>query len=478
MGTVHQLIPPDREQKRYAAAKTNRSTGGWAPADSSINDLISMAGPNVRARIRQLIRDFPYFARAKQIITDFVVGEGIAMQSRASDGRGNFNPVLAQQIEDAYARFMDEADIAGKLHGKEIEQLGKDQDTECGEFLVVKTRSTDRSRFVPLALQLYEADWLTSYGAQANNRLHAIEQGIEYHTDTGQVMAYHFTDPNGWGKTKRIEAASVIHGFKTLRPGQLRGISPFTSGVLVTRDLQDGLEGEIDGFKYASKWLAFIKSGDPLLRQGQGASESVLTNQKIEELENGIIEYLRPGEEVVLASNPRPAANLTPFVRLVLGMLSVSTSVPYELLSGDYQGLNWAVTKVVRADFKQVLKPISVRHIRQHCQPIFRAMMDEAVLNGRLQIPGYFANPYPALKAVWCPPVADPVDKLRDSKSDITEMEALLRSPQEIAAARGRQLEDIYKEFSAAKELADKYKLTPEEVSTALANNPAAITKE
>ena len=476
MGNV---IPLRRDSGRYAAAKTSRSNNGWRPVDLPINELIAMAGPTVRARIRQLIRDFPYFARAKRIITDFVVGEGISLQSRVLDRAGNYIPQVSQQIEDAYNWWADEADIAGKLHLKEMERLARDQETECGEFIIVKTRSTSRHRYLPFALQMFEADWLTSYGAAPAARINLIDQGVEYNKDSGEIVAYHFTDPDGYGRPRRIPAEDVIHGFETLRPGQLRGISPFTPGVIVTRDLADCMQGEIDGFKFASKWLAFVKSMDPLARQLQSTQDSdTEPTKKIEELENSIIEYLRPGEDVVLASNPRPSGNLTPFVRLVLSMLSVATGVPFELLTGDYSGLNWAVIKVVRADFKHVLKPISARHIRQHCFPIFRAFMDEAVLAGRLSLPGYFANPRIYQRSIWQPPVADPVDRLRDTKSDVDEMDSLLRSPQEIVGARGRQYEDVLKELAAAKELRDKYQLTEAEVSTALAGNPAAISEE
>jgi len=280
------------------------------------------------------------------------------------DERGKYNKQLASAIEDGYRWFCDEADIAGRLHLKEMERLSRDQDTECGEYFIIKTRSTHRKRYIPLALQMYEADWLTTYGAQVANSNHRLEQGVEFHSQTGEIKAYHFTDPDSWGKSQRIPADQVIHGFETLRPGQLRGISAFTPGVIVTRDLQDCMEGEIDGFKFASKWLAFVKSMDPVNRQER------LGADRIEELENGIIEYLNPFEDVTLASNPRPTSNLTPFVKLVLSMLAVATGVPLELLSGDYSGMNWAVIKVVRADFRHILKPITARHIRLNCQPV------------------------------------------------------------------------------------------------------------
>jgi lambda family phage portal protein len=462
----------DYRGERYAAGQTGRTNFDWHPANTSINDLLSMAGPAVRAKVRQLVRDFPYFARAKRIITDFVVGDEITLQSRALGPDGKYSPKISQKIEEAYSRWADEADIAGRLHLNEIVRLAKDQDTECGEFIIATTRSSRSGRFLPLALQMYEADWLTDYGTRIVTG-NEIEQGVEYNPATGETVAYHLTDPSAFRTPQRIPSKYITHGFETLRPGQLRGISAFVPAVMVTRDLQDCMEGEIDGFKFASKWLAFKKSMNPNKKQG-------LDRQGLDDvsMQNLIIEYLQSDEEVTIASNPRPSPQLTPFVRLVLSMLAVGTGVPYELISGDYQGLNMAVTKVVRADFRHVLKPIAKRHIRQCCDPIFKIFLDAAVLHGRLDLPGYWNDPYRYQRCIWQPPVADPVDRLRDGKADIDEKDNLLRSPQEIVGARGRQLEDVYTEIVEAKKLAEAMQLTDKETSTALANNPAAINKE
>ena len=51
-----------------------------------------------------------------------------------------------------------------------------------------------------------------------------------------------FTDPDSWGKAKRIKAEDVIHRFETLRPGQLRGISPFASAILIAHDLGEYID--------------------------------------------------------------------------------------------------------------------------------------------------------------------------------------------------------------------------------------------
>ncbi|KKL82899.1 hypothetical protein LCGC14_1980150 [marine sediment metagenome] len=467
---------PNSWGMRYAAAKTTRLTGAWSPVDSSVNKLISDASPTVRARVRQLVRDFPYFTRAVNLLTDYVVADGIKFQSRVQDGKGKLHKPLIQKIEDSFNFWADEADVAKKLHYYEMEALAKTQDSECGEFLFIHRYRKGEGRYLPYSLQMIEADWLTDMGATPESRENDIDQGVEFKISTGEIVAFHFADPDTYGSVVREPAENVTHGFKTLRPGQRRGISPFVPAILLAHDLSEYMDTEMDGAKMAAKWLAMVKTPDPQSRQAGIRETDPDTEQKIEEMENAIIEYLRPGEEIEIASNPRPGTNFPPFVKLILTMLGITVGVPYELLSGDYQGLNYATGQIVRNDFAFQLRPIAIRHIRHFAQPTFKPFLESAVMNGKLDLPGFYTNPAPYFKSEWQPPGMEPVDHLRTTKAQIEQVQTGLRSPIEIARARGRDLEDIYKEIAAAKEMAVDNKLDfSDKPSTAMANNPAAL---
>lgn len=483
--------PNNRQRaEMYAAAKTTRLTGAWTTVNQNVNDIIGLSNPIIRARVRQLIRDFPYLARAANIMVDYSVGPGIMFQSKARGPGGKPDKRRIQLIEDAMRWWQDEADSAGKLHFNDIMRLMKRQDLESGEFLLVKTYPKNPNQFLPYALQVYEVDWLSgahdTYGSggsalSATPGLKEVRQGIEYEKYSGRVTGYWFTDPYYDGKDVYVPAAQVIHGFDMLRPQQLRGVSPFAPGVLVARDLSDYMDAEIDTAKMAAKYLAFIKTPDPSFRQGLLSTDATSgsgASQKIEEMENAIIEYLRPGEEVDIASHNRPGATFAPFVRLVLTMLSITTGVPYELISGDYQGLNFSTAKIVRNDFSQQLRPISVRHIRQYCMPALRTFMDVAVMSGKLTLPGYWQDPRRYQECEWQPPGMDAVDPLREAKSQIEAISYGLKSPQEVARERGKDLEDIYEEIKAAQEMAKEMDLTFESADTSMKNNPSAIIGE
>jgi len=465
----------------YAAAKTSRLTGSWSPSDLNINDLIRASNPAVRARVRQLVRDFPIFNRAVTVVLDNTIGDGLRFQSHAANATGKFDDKSIAKIEESFKRWVDEADITGRLNFYELMRNAKRQELESGEFLLVKRFIKDKSRYLPLCYQAVETDWLTDDFTGAVPAGNGIEQGIEYQKATGKAMFYHFTDPDAWGKSIRVSAADVIHGFEFLRPGQMHGISPFVSGVLVARDLGEYIDAEIDAAKLAAKYLAFVEK-DPATRASLLSEGTDDDNGKmIDEMENAIIEYLNPGEKISIATNPRPGGNFPPTVKLILCMLAAATGVPYELLSFDYSGINYSSTRVIRNDLIQQLKPVIGRHVRQFCQPIVKTWLDVAVTFGGLDLPRYNTQPERFQKFIWQPPGAEMIDWLKESKARISEMGVSLRSPQEIIMSRGRDFDEVLAE---TKQAHDKIKtlgldfLIPiiwQSKSLSVANNPAAV---
>lgn len=472
------------KMRQYAAAKTSRLLGDWLPVNQDINTIIRQSDKILKSRTRQLVRDFPYFTRAINILVNYTIGSGIRFQSHVTKSDGSHNQKLIRQIEDAVDWAMDELDASGKLHGYELERLAKRQDIESGEFLFVKTMLNDPKRYIPYALLPYETDWLTnSYTQAAAGNI--IDQGIEYEPKTGRVIAYHFAVPSGYApanltasiKTERVPAEYVLHNFQTLRPGQLRGVSPFVTAILVAHDLGDYLDAEIDTAKLAARYLAFVKSldigGFQDLRTTTDAS-----GKKIESIENAIIEYLRPGEEIEIAQHNRPGQTFEPFVKFMLRMVAVATDTTYELLTSDYDSISYSNLRGIRNDFAVMMKPHQQRHILHFTKPVIEDIISYAVMTGRLNIPNFFSNPRAFYKGTFTPPGMESIDPLREGKAWIEQIKAGLRSPQEIAAGRGRDFEEIITEIAEAKKLVEAKGLSWDalfDISATMTQNPAKL---
>jgi lambda family phage portal protein len=223
--------------------------------------------------------------------------------------------------------------------------------------------------------------------------------------------------------------------------------------------------------------MAIIETPDAAAFQAMRGMDTS-TGKPIEQLENAIIEYLRPGEKINLQGHNRPGDSFVPFTKLILSMVAVSTGVTRELLTGDYDGINYSNLRGIRNDFMKSVAPLQQRHIRQFCQPVFRAFLESAVMSGRISLPGYYTNPYPWQECTWQPPGVESIDPLREGKAHIDQISSLLRSPQEITASRGRDYEEVLNEIAEAKRMAESRGLYPADAKTALASNPSTVSPE
>ena len=457
---------PRAQARQYAAAKSGRLVYGWSPADATVNDEIRSSSQVVRNRVRQLVRDFGPVGRAVDVLETLIVGpDGYSWQSKHERRR---------ELEQAMLRWADNADASGRLHFCELQQLAERQICECGEYLFLKVR--DPRAWAPFQILALEPDRLTSPTLTGSIN---IDQGVEYEALTGRVLAYHIDRGEYRRDIVRVPEADVLHGFHWLRPGQLRGISPFTPGVLLANDLAEFVDSELDGAKAASKYLAIVETPDMAGFQDLRAVSTGLnadgSEQRIEELENAVIEYLRPGEKINLASNPRPGNGFEPFVRFILRMLSITTGVPYDILSGDYSQANYSSSRLARNDFTALIKNRQRRRVRHLCQPCLSEAMGAMVLAGRVSLPGYWRDPWPWLDGRWTVPGMPAVDPLKESKAQRDQIDATLCSEIETAAERGRDYEEILDELARAKALREERGLIREQASTATASNPATI---
>jgi lambda family phage portal protein len=464
-------------KRQYAAAKTPKTSDGWRPVDSGVNDLISSSSSVVRARVRQLVRDFPYFSRAVNVLTNLTVGSGITVQARVKK-KDELNRAVNQSIEDGFNRWSDKADVSGKMCFFELTELAKRNMLETGEYLFIKRYRKKPGRIIPYALQAMEPERLASYGVKPTGA-NSLHDGVEYDTVTGEPLFYHFSANDYSGKPFRVDAKDVIHGFKTLRPGQVRGISMFTPVVLLSNDLADFMDATLERAKLAAKWLAFVKTDNAIqFQNARGVKQEEY--KRIEDIENAIIEYLRPGESVEFGNGAMPGETFDPYITLILRMIAVGCGVSYELISGDYSGISYSTLRGIRNDLAKDLEPHQVDMVRHFCHPVYCDVLERLVMHGTVDVgfSAYLKDPYVFQRSVWMPPGMEAVDPLKESKANVDQVQNLLRSPQEICRSRGRDIEDVLDELKEFKRMCDDRGLESSKTSTAIAQNPASLGVE
>ena len=102
-----------------------------------------------------------------------------------------------------------------------------------------------------------------------------------------------------------------------------------------------------------------------------------------------------------------------------------------------------------------MLKPHSLRHILHYKKPIVEDIIDYAVLTGKLELKNYWQNKKHYQRGVYTPPGMESIDPLREGMAAVNLIKAGLKSPQELAAARGRDFEEVINEIAEAKAYAN-----------------------
>lgn len=464
--------------EKWAAAETTNATYNWRTGSSSYNDIMENSWTTVRQRSSQLVRDFPTFSGVLDRMADFVVGDGFQFQSRVMEEGAARTPDKATRtaIEAFVKRVMEpmNCDVAGKHAFNEFEALAVRQDIECGEFLAIKSIHPEPDRLIPFLIRMEAPTRLSDFGVHVPPG-HALKMGIEYQTETGRPVRYHLTSDETFGAAAiPIDAGRVMHSFALKWPNQVRGITMFAPCILLAHHLQEMFQNEVEAAEMQSRWVAMITAADPHIRQRQNNAQlDTVTSKKAENIDHLIIEYLQAGEEVKFATPTRPTPLLGPFAKIAYQMIATTMGMPYELVSGDYSGLNYTTIRGSRNDFLHTLRPRWCRHRTHFCQPWLGHVLDWGVFTGQLYLRNYWLNPRRYRDALWIPPGMEQVDALREVKARLDEFRAGIRSPIEVILARGGDPETVVAQIAEFKALLADQDLSWED----FLSGPTQVTK-
>jgi lambda family phage portal protein len=484
----------DLEKLRYAAAKPSRLDKPNGPGlNWDVNALIETANPILRERIRGMVRNFPPFVRAINAHSAFVVGKGARFQSMVTTKDGQIDGRRRRFIEDKFRRWMDKASVDGQSHFYDLQRMAIKQKLETGEFFCSFRKPKKRNRH-PLALQFIEPDRiLGGIDVKPNRGSSVVWQGIEFDPNTGEIYGYYVQNKD-WPQKYEYEIRFIpqeqmIHGYEPYRPDQLRGVSQFAPAIILAETMGDYIGAELDAAKMNSMWVAFVQSPDPRSFQAgfnqqfdtmfKGSPET--RRDDIESWQSGQVGYLRPGETMTLAASPqRVTDSFDRFTRFVLRMVASVIGLPYEVLSGDYQGINYSTARMSRQDYNLILEPERFWIERKFNRPVFNEWLKYQYLMDPSSLPGYLMDPSHYEKALWVPAGMPSPDPLKEGKADMDDVNAGFRSPQQVILSHGDDPEQVLEEIATwQKQVEEKgVKLNTGMVSTATQTNPAALEEQ
>ena len=169
----------------------------------------------------------------------------------------------------------------------------------------------------------------------------------------------------------------------------------------------------------SSMFSVFIKSEDPDGLAPMGDDADGGRDEKDFELAPGAILDLLPYESVEIADSKRPNAAFDQFVLAVLRQVGVALEIPFEMLVKHFT----ASYSAAQAALLEAWKFFRARRewlACMFCQPVYEAVITEAVARGHLNAPGFFSDPMiraAYLGAEWIGPPRGQIDQLKEGKA-------------------------------------------------------------
>jgi capsid protein len=358
---------------RLEGAMARRRLRGWQPPLENINSLVSSGGPRLLARSRELVVTNGYAANSCEAFAANLVGDGIKPSSLVEDAD------LRDRLQRLWLAWTDEADADGLTDFYGLQAMVAREMFVAGEcFVRLRPRRPEDGLRVPLQVQLLQSEMLpfekTETAANGNRircgiefdrigqrvAYHRIRCGIEFDR-IGQRVAYHFRrrhpgDSTDQGEvipeTVRVSAEDVLHVFRPIDAGQIRGL-PHVAPAMVRLFLLDQYDdAELDRKKTAAMFAGFITKTAPE-EQLIGELEDAEDGTGVASLEPGTLQVLLPGEDVKFSAPADVGGGYEAFQYRTLLSIAASVGLPYHLVTGDVRQANYSSMRAELVEFRR-----------------------------------------------------------------------------------------------------------------------------
>jgi len=368
----------------------------------------------LRDRSRDLVRNNPYAAKAVEELVQQTVGSGITPRANTGD------TALDKLIDTEWPYFCEASDPDGQLDFYGQQALMVRTTAESGEGLarLRYLRAEDNMR-VPLQLQLLESDFLDSNKTLQLNNSGWIIQGVEF-DPIGRRRAY-WLFPWHPGSvflglfrgivSQAVPADQVLHNYRILRPGQVRGVPWLAPVMMALRDLDDYRDAERVRKKIEACVAAFVTQPEAEAGPTLGPrSTDAVSGLNVESFEPGMVEYLKPGQDIKF-NNPPPAGGYREYLTTELQGIASGIGVPHPTLASDLSAVNYSSFRAGNLGFQGTIEAFRwITLIPNFCNPVWRAFIDTLVLTGKLKKPNYGVK--------WTSPKFQSVDPLKDANAE------------------------------------------------------------
>ena len=432
----------------YSAAKTGRATDGWTTVAAGAETTNRGSRDIIRARARDLERNSDVMGGLIHPIVSNVVGSGYQLQAKVLRADGSEDESFNAQVEEKWKKWCrpQSCDIRGLHSLSEMLELIVRRRLVDGGVLVLKISSKNR-----FCLQVVEVDRLdtsvttfTPPGAETPNR---VEGGIEVDAYSRPV-AYHLrgnTDTADLG-SRRVPAKDVIYLPVLTRAEQVREMSPLCSSLSRIDDINEFISAALRKEEILSYLGVFVTNSVPGGGFGRGFAPAGGPKGKQElALEQGMITYLAPGEDVKTINPAGVSASSGEMLRTTQRLTGSGQGLSYEAASRDMSQVNYSSARQGLLEDRKTYSSWQTYLIDHLLTPVYEEWLDWMLLSGQLPVSPkeYAKNPEAYQRHVWVRPGWDWIDPLKEANANRVALDTCQTTLQEICASKGKDWRDI-----------------------------------
>jgi len=409
----------------------------------------------MRGRSRKLCNDSDYARKYLELCKSNVVGHtGVKLTPKSRRNPNELDREDNRIIVEAWKSWGSRKNCttSGALTWLDVQNLFIETVARDGECLVRLVGGYDNE--FGFALQVFEGDSLDVNLNQELSNGNFISLGIEKNS-WGKPVAYYFKSKSRTGNSsyefatgnyERVPAEEIIHGFRSMRPNQSRGVPWLNTSIRALKMLDGWLEAELTGARIAASKMGFYT-------ESEGADAYVgddvdSDGTLVSEVTAGTFEKLPAGVSVSMFDPQYPKTEATDFVKVVLRSAAAGLGVSYNSLANDLESTSYSSMRSGALEERSTWRLLQAWFIETLCDRVYKAWLKEALLRDA------FSRPLPAAKydkfavVEWTPRGWTWVDPLKDQQAAKIGLELGLTTREEIAASQGKSYEDIFAQLA------------------------------
>lgn len=436
------------------AGEGRRWVGLQSPGTGPTASLVS-SNESLRNRSHALLRNNAYAFSGRETFVANIVGTGIVPHPQHGDD------AFRTYLKARFAAWTDKADADGLTDFYGQTSLAVGGMFESGEcFGRLRNRLRSDGLEVPLQVQILEAEMVPLWKNETLPDGY-IRAGLEFDKIGRRRAVWMYREHPGEMSSLtarslelvRVPASEVLHLFRPLRPGQLRGEPWLARVILRLADLARYSDAEVVR-KSAAAMIAFVLE----LPDPEKATEIVsqLHDQAAEAnggatiMEPGSVPVLGPGEHMETLSPADVGANFNAFFEQTLREIAAGIGIPYEMLTGDLSKVNYSSIRAGTLEFWRRCDAVTHHDVVfKWCRPIWDRWLDQAAFAGVIPADEYLDNKEAFRACVWVPPGRQWVDPESEVKAALLEIEGGLTSRSRVVASKGDDVAEIDRERAA-----------------------------